>query len=233
VRHALDQSASLPGFRAELFAGWAEVVSPGGLPRRPGRSSREVGVVMMTPGSQSPPQGWSPLSTGGWSPHPGWPPPPPGGWPPRRRALPPFGAADVIGVAAVGVVLTVVDVVFLTVGRHDKNVAVFVFWFCLQALVCISAGVFQALRRRSWWEVAVVASIASMLLAFIILVVANPTAGSADCGSQGPCDTSFGLGAIFICVATFPLFAATTSIGRAVGGIVARVLTRHQPGPAT
>ncbi len=187
----------------------------------------------MAPGQQSPPQDWSPPSPGTSSPHPGWPPPPPGGWLPPRRWLPPFGAADITALAVLAVVLTVVDAAFLTVGRQDKNVAVFVLWFSLQAAVCISAGIFQAVRRRSWWEIAIVASIASMLLAFIILVMTDPTAGSADCGSQGPCDTSFGLGAIFICIVTFPLFAITTSVGRVVGGFVTRALGRRSRGPAT
>jgi hypothetical protein len=74
-----------------------------------------------------------------------------------------------MGFAAVAVVLIGVDATFMAVGRHDKNVALFVTWFGVQALVCIVAGTFQGVRGRNWWEIVVVAPIASMLLAFIIL----------------------------------------------------------------
>jgi hypothetical protein len=79
----------------------------------------------------------------------------------------------------------------------------------------------------------IVASIASILLAFIILVTANPQAGSADCSSQGPCDTSFGLGAILIFIVALPLFTVTTGIGRVLGRLTAHVLGRYRSSPAT
>ncbi len=161
----------------------------------------------MPTGPASPPQqqDWPP--PGGWTPPPASPPP---SW------FKPFGRADFIGLGVLAFVLTVLDATFMAVGRHSHNTGLFMLWFALQALTCVGAGVFQAVRRRSWQEIAIVGAIAAVLLAFIVLVMVNPDPGSADCGSQGPCDTSFGLGAIVIAVLTFPLFGAMAALGRAV-----------------
>jgi len=111
----------------------------------------------------------------------------------------------------------VLDATFMAVGRHSHTPGLFlVLWFCLQAVVCAGAGVFQALRRRNWQEIGIVAAIAAVLLALIVLVMVNPDPGSADCASQRPCDTSFGLGAIVIVVLTFPFFGTMAAVGRAV-----------------
>jgi len=67
-----------------------------------------------------------------------------------------------------------------------------------------------------------VAAIASVLLAFVVLASADTAAFSADCPSTGPCDTSFGFGAILICVFTFPVFAGLAAAGRALGGLLRR-----------
>ncbi len=160
----------------------------------------------MATGPASPPQQQ-------WPPPGGWAPPP---TPPRGSRFRPFGRADFIGLGVLALVLTVLDATFMAVGRHSHNTGLFVLWFALQALACVGAGVSQALRRRSWQEMAIVGAIAAVLLGFIILVIVNPDPGSADCGSQGPCDTSFGLGAIVIAVLTFPLFGAMAALGRAV-----------------
>jgi hypothetical protein len=64
----------------------------------------------------------------------------------------------------------------------------------------------------------------SILLALIVLVSADPAAGSADCPSTGPCDTSFGLGAVLIVVFTLPVFAGLVAAGRGLGGLVRRSL---------
>ena len=161
----------------------------------------------MTTGSESPPPQQSP-------PPAGWAPPP---TPPRASWFKPLGRTDFIGLAVLALVLTVLDATFMAVGRHSHNTALFVLWFCLQAVACAVAGVFQALRRRSWQEIVIVGGIAAALLALIVLVMINPDPGSADCGSQGPCDTSFGLGAILIALLTFPIFGGMAALGRAVG----------------
>jgi hypothetical protein len=128
--------------------------------------------------------------------------------------------ADIVGLGVLAVVLAVLDATFMAVGRHSHNTGLFVLWFGLQALACIGGGVFQALRRRRWQEVAVVGVIAAVLLAFIVLAMVNSDPGSADCASTQPCDTSFGLGAIVIAVLTFPLFGAMAGLGRAVTRLV-------------
>jgi hypothetical protein len=100
-----------------------------------------------------------------------------------------------MGFAAVAVVLIGVDATFMAVGRHDKNVALFVTWFGVQALVCIVAGTFQGVRGRNWWEIVVVAPIASMLLAFIIL--APSLTDTANLGlALGPLGFPVGAGSL-------------------------------------
>jgi hypothetical protein len=146
-----------------------------------------------------------------------------GGLPPPTRPrgvrLGSFGRADFIGLGVFALGLVVLDASFMAVGRHSHNAGLFVLWICLQAIACIGAGLFQAVRGRNWQEITVVGAIAAVLLAFIVLVMVNPSPGSPDCGSQGPCDTSFGLGAVVISVLTFPLFGAAAALGRALSGL--------------
>jgi len=144
--------------------------------------------------------------------------------PRRSRAL---GAVDVAGLVVVFAVLAVADVIFVVLLRRTASdetapVGLLATWSVVQVVVCVGAGSFQGMRRRRWWEIAIVATIASVLLALVVLVTADPAAGSADCASAGPCDTSFGFGAILICVFTFPVFAGLAAAGRALGGLVRR-----------
>jgi hypothetical protein len=141
-------------------------------------------------------------------------------WPVRRGPFATLQRADWIGLAVLAGALSVIDSVFLAMGRHDANVGLFVLWCCIQALICVAGGAFQGFRGRRWWEIIIVGSIAAVLLAFIVLVVANPDPGSADCASQNPCDTSFGLGALVISIITVPVYTAVAAVGRALGGLV-------------
>ena len=150
-------------------------------------------------------------------------PPPPGiGRSPRERV---FGPIDAVALAVIGVVLIVVDLVFIAIAKHagsHRSGGPVVVWFAVQAAIVLFGGIVQGVRRRPWWEVGLVAAVAAAVLAFTVLVTADPTAGTAQCPGSQPCDTSFGLGAIFIGGVAFVVLGAVTAAGRALGGAVKR-----------
>ena len=149
------------------------------------------------------------------------PPSPPGGWPTKRKwfHLATLKPADVVGLGVLGTMLAVTDAVFLALGRNSKDVGLFALWVGIQVFICILGGIFQGIRRRSWSETVIVGVGAAMLLALIVLIMAVRKSGAADCNGQGPCDTSFGFGAVLIAIITAPLFTGVVAIGRALSGL--------------
>lgn len=151
--------------------------------------------------------------------------PPPPTWAaavPRSR---PVRTADVVGWVALFVSLVVIDIVFVSTVKRvgsEHSAGPLLGWLVAQSMICVAGGVFQGVRHRRWWEIVIPALMASVLLAFVVLVSADPTAGSADCPSTVPCDTSFGLGAILIVMFTTPIFVGLVAIGRGVGGLARR-----------
>jgi hypothetical protein len=134
-----------------------------------------------------------------------------------------FDRSDVVLFAVAGVVLAIVNAGFLAAGRDHGSVGLFAAWCAAQAAVCVAAGVIQGIRRRALWEVVIVGGGAAVVLAAVVLMMVNSDAGSSDCPSSGPCDTSFGLGAIVIAMVTTPLFSAVALAGRGLGDLLTRV----------
>ena len=116
---------------------------------------------------------------------------------------------------AAGVIFVVVDALFLAAGRNTDNQALFWLWVAVQASLCFVGGCIQALRRRHLVELLAVAGIATAALLVVVVAMVNPDAGSQDCPSRGPCDTSFALGYVLIAVVVMPVFAALSGIGYA------------------
>ena len=144
-----------------------------------------------------------------------------------RSPLKGLRRTDWIGLAVLAAALTVVDVWFLTAGRHDSNVGLFILWCCMQGLVCFAGGAFQGLRQRSWWEIVVIGAVAALVLVVIVLALADSDPGSADCPQQSSCDVSFGFGAILIAAFSVPMFTGVASLGRALGGLIADTRERR------
>jgi hypothetical protein len=134
-----------------------------------------------------------------------------------------FGPVDVAVLAVIGAVLVVVDLVFIAVAKHagsHRSGGPVVVWFAVQAVIVLVGGIVQGVRRRPWWEAGLIAAVGAAVLAFTVLVTADPTPGTAQCPGSQPCDTAFGLGAIFVGGIAFVALGAVTAAGRALGGAV-------------
>ncbi len=136
-----------------------------------------------------------------------------------------FSGFDITGLAVLAVLITVADVVFMArvkdVGSKHSG-PVLLAWLLVVGVACLAGGLFQAGRARPWWEIVVIGAFSGALAGFVILVIADPTAGSKDCPGSGPCDTSFGAGAILIGVLLTPVFTGFAAAGRGLGNLVFR-----------
>ena len=143
----------------------------------------------------------------------------------RGGGIRPFSRPDILGLTVLLAVLAITDVLFVL---HVKDVGskhsgpVVLTWVLVVGVLCFLGGLFQAARARPWWEIVIIGAGAGALVGFVVVVLANPTAGSQDCPGSGPCDTSFGAGAIFLGVLLTPVFAGFGAAGRGIGHVIAR-----------
>jgi hypothetical protein len=134
--------------------------------------------------------------------------------------------SDVRDLVILTVVFVAVDVWGVSAARSrtsPSNNDLLVRWATILAIACIAIGIVQALCRRPWHRTLATAVLAAFVLAFIVYVSANSDPGSADCPGQGPCDTGFGIGALFIVLGTGPCFMALLSLGRAPVDLIRRL----------
>jgi hypothetical membrane protein len=161
--------------------------------------------------------------------------PPMADGPPPRQAVfsfVPFGRADICGTPCVGnhprgersrVASCRRSA---TCGQQQREPFI-ILWVTLQALFCALGGVFQEARKRPRWEVLVVGFIAAALILIIAVGVGNATpdsnTGTTVCSRESPCDTSYGIGGIFIMGNTVPFYVGITAIGRGLAVAITRI----------
>ena len=134
--------------------------------------------------------------------------------------------SDVRDLVVLTLVFIALDVWGVSAARSrpsPSNNGRLVFWVAILAIACITVGIVQGLLRRPWHRTLATAVLAAFVLAFIIYVAANSDPGSANCPGQSPCDTGFGIGALFIVLGTGPCFMALLSLGRAPVDLVRRL----------